>query len=109
MARPAFAELTPITEGDEWDGIAVTFSSTGTIFASNLAAVEMEFTDSAGIVGLTLSTAGNDIVIDDANAWEITVSPQVLTLTAGRWTWKFTTTDAAGIPKTRLVGAITIL
>jgi hypothetical protein len=109
MARPAIATLTPIVEGDTWDGIAASFSSDGTAFDSALSSVEMDFRTAAGVVTQTLTSAAAEITIDDANAWEISVPEIVLSLTDGVWHWSITTTDAGGIIKTRIAGTIQIL
>lgn len=109
MARPAYTILTPVVEGNTWNGLTVSWSSDGTVFADNLAAVTMEFKDAQDTAGQTLTTAGGTIVIDDANAWEITIPKIVLTLTPGVWKWHITTTDAIGVIKTRNTGEITIL
>lgn len=109
MARPAIVYLTPIVEGDTWDGIAVTFSSTGTAFDSALDSVTMDFRTLTGVVTQTLTSAGGEITIDDANAWEISVPEIVLSLSDGVWHWSITTTDSAGIIKTRVIGTLQIL
>jgi len=109
MARPAVVNLTPIVEGDTWDGISVSWSSNGTAFDSPLASVTMEFRTPAGVSTQTLSTAAGTIVIDDANAWEISIPELVLTLTDNIWHWSITTVDTAGIIKTRVVGTLPIL
>jgi len=109
MARPAIVNLIPIVVDNTWDGISVTFTSNGTAFDSALSAVSMGFYTPAGVLTQTLTTAGGTIVIDDANAWEISIPEIVLSLTAGIWNWAITTTDATGIIKTRLLGTLPIL
>lgn len=109
MARPAIVNLTPIIEADTWDGIAVTFTSNGSAFASTLAYVTMDFRTPAGLLTQTLSSADGEITIDNAATWEINVPEIVLSLGDGTWHWSITTTDSEGIIKTRVIGTLPIL
>jgi type 1 fimbria pilin len=109
MARPASITLTPIVEENTWDGLTVSWTSDGTAFADPLASVIMEFKDAQDVAAQTLDSADGGIVIDDANAWEITIPATILTLSAGVWKWSITTTDTEGVVKTRIAGELTIL
>jgi hypothetical protein len=109
MSRPARITLTPVVEGDTWDGLTISWTSDGTAFADNLTSVAMEFKTPQDTVALTLSSEDGDITIDDANAWEITVLPSILPLAAGVWKCPITTTDAEGVIKTRIFAELTIV
>lgn len=111
MAAPSFITLSPVVTGDTWDGLTdCSFSSTGSAFGSTLSKVRMNFKQADGTTGLQLTTVGSGgIVIDDATAWEFTVSPVVITMAAGVWSFDIETTDSAGIIKTRLGGILTVV
>lgn len=103
--------LTPCPTGTTWDGLTeCSFYSAGTAFAVDLESVVMEFTNNDGTVGLTLSSADNEITIDDAAAWEFTVLPiDSMPLAVGNWKWSITTTDVDGSVKRRVFGTIQII
>ena len=111
MATPAYTTLTPVVTGDTWDGLTdCSFSSTGSAFGSTLSKVRLDFKSSAGVVGQQLTTVGSGgIVIDDATAWTFTVSPVVITMAAGYWSFDIETTDSAGIIKTRVAGILPVI
>lgn len=111
MARPSIVNLEPIVVGNTWDGMSVSYTSSGSAFANTLTAVSMEFKTPGGVLTQTLSSAAGTITITTAtpNAWLITVPKIILTLTDGNWHWAITTTDSAGIVKTRNVGTLLIL
>jgi hypothetical protein len=102
--------LSPVVYLDTWDGLTVDMSSDGNAFASNLSVVRMFFRDENGDVGLQLSSADSEIVIDDASNWEFTVNAvSPMTLAIGVWDWSIETKDAQDIIKTRLFGSLEIL
>lgn len=102
--------LHPVVYRDTWDGLTVDMSSDGTAFASNLSVVRMFFRDENGDVGLELSSADSEIVIDNASNWEFTVNAiSPMTLAIGVWDWSIETKDAQDIIKTRLFGSLEIL
>jgi hypothetical protein len=107
--RPGKFNLTPVVYGDTWNGLSCVYSSTGTIFDSNLASVRMMFRDTDGNLGLSQSsTAG--IVINDANLYDFTVTAITpMTLAVGAWYWSIETTSVAGKIKTYLAGTLEIL
>jgi hypothetical protein len=109
MSRPAKITLTPIVEGDTWDGLTISWASDGTAFADSLTSVVMEFKTPQDTVALSLTSEDGDITIDDANTWEITVLPTILPLTSGVWKCPITTTDAEEVIKTRIFAELTII
>lgn len=111
MATPAFTTLTPVVTGDTWDGLTnCRFSSTGSAFGSTLSKVRMDFKSSDGTTGLQLTSVGSGgITIDSAADWTFTVSPVVITMAAGVWSFDIETTDSAGVIKTRVAGILTVI
>jgi hypothetical protein len=103
--------LSPVVYRDTWDGLSnCSFSSDGNAFTSNLSVVRMFFRDENGDVGLQLSSADSEIVIDDASNWEFTVNAvSPMTLSIGVWDWSIETKDAQNIVKTRIFGSLEIL
>jgi hypothetical protein len=92
-----------------WNGLTASLSSTGTTFAEELSAVTMTF-KLAGTVALTLTSAGGDITIDDAAAWEFTVLPITrLSLAAGVYSWAIETTSAAPSIQDYFVGTLNVI
>jgi len=107
--RPGKFNLTPVVYLDTWNGLSAVYTSTGNTFDSNLATVRMMFRDGDGSLGLSL-TSSSGIVINDANAWDFTVSPiTTLTLAVGTWFWSVETTSVAGTIKTYLAGTLEVL
>jgi len=107
---PAFFTLPEAKTDKTWDGLTVSLSSDGTTFADPLASVKMVF-KLDGTTSLTLTSAGGDITIDDAAAWEFTVDPiSRLTLTAGVHSWAIETTSDAtpASVKDYMVGTLTV-
>lgn len=106
----AIVELHCVPYGATWNGLpGCTMSTTGTALDDNLSAVSMTFTDSDGNVGLTLTSGGGGITIDDANAWSYSVDPITpMTLAVGIWSWTLKFTDAAGAIRKWIVGTIQI-
>jgi len=109
MARPATVTLTPIVEGDTWNGITVSWTSDGTAFADSLSAVTMEFRDQRDVLAETLTSGTSEITIDNPTTWDITVNPKILPMATGLWKWSITTTDSEGVIKTRIVGNLQII
>jgi len=110
MSLPAQIDLTPVIQGDTWDGLTVSMSSTGTAFGSNLSTVKMTFKDSTGTVALALTSAtSSEILITSASSWTFNVVGRVLSLAADTYSWGIETTDAGGVIKTRLTGTLKIL
>lgn len=110
MALPGQVNLTPVIQGDTWDGITVSMSSTGTAFSDTLATVKMTFKDSSGTLALALSSASaSEILITDASAWTFNVVGRVLSLAADTYSWGIETTDSGGVIKTRLTGTLKII
>ena len=101
--------LESVASGETWGGLtfAIT-SSDDTDYASALSRVRMTWKDSAGTAVLTLdSNTGGQITITTATAyaWDFTVEPRTLSLTAGIYSWAIETTDADGVvDKDRLAG-----
>lgn len=54
------------------------------------------------------TSAAAEIVIEDANAWTFSIPKQALALTAGKYTYAFQATDAAGVIQTYITGEIEI-
>ena len=105
--------LPAITSGDTWPGLTWALESVDaghTEFAGTLTLAEFELKDSAGASALILTSATADVTIETAtaNAWDITVEPRVLTLTAGTYTYGLRLTDDAGLVKTVSGGTIRI-
>jgi hypothetical protein len=107
---PAFITLPEAKTDKTWDGMTVSMSSTGTTFAESLASVKMTF-KLAGVESLTLTSADDEITINDAAAWEFTVEPiSRLTLAAGVHSWAIETTSSASPASVQdyIVGTITV-
>jgi hypothetical protein len=99
--------------GETWPGLTLAIDySDDTKYADTLSLVRMSWSNSAGVVALTLSSATSAITIDSATAyaWGFTVEPRLLTLTAGTYTWAIETTDSGGVvDKDYMAGTHTIL
>lgn len=100
--------LANITAGNTWGGLQIVQTTDGNAFDSPLASVSMVWKDSAGTVGLTLTSASG-ITIDDANAYSYTVdSITTFPLAAGTWSWAIAETNSAGTKITRYAGTKTV-
>jgi len=102
--------LRSVPYGATWNGLpGCTMTTTGTALADNLTSVTMEFTDTDGNVGLLLTSAANQITIDDAEAWSYSVKPITpMVLAVGTWTWVLKFMDAAGAVRKWITGTIKI-
>jgi len=106
--------LDAVASGETWGGFtfAIT-SSDDTDYAAALSRVRMTWKNSSGTAELTLdSNTAGQITINTATAyaWDFTVEPRALSLTAGIYSWAVETTDADGIiDKDRLAGTHQIL
>jgi len=110
MSLPGQVNLTPVIQGDTWDGLTVSFSSTGTAFADTLSTVKMTFKDSTGTTALALTSASaSEILITDSITWTFNAVGRILSLAADTYSWGIETTDAGGVTKTRLTGTLKIL
>jgi len=97
---------------DTLDAINFSAARTPTAF-DDLASVEVEFrpssTNNCG-VSLELTSAGGQITITDAAAWEFTINEiEELDLEPGYYVCSFRFTDVSGRRKNYLRGNITIL
>ena len=102
----------PIYAGDTWPGIpAITIREGGEIPASSIASASLTFYKAE--LGLAtpelVLTSPDEITLTNAAAWELAIPPQILALPPGEWTFRFSTTTAAGVVRTWLTGTITIL
>lgn len=110
MSAPYQVTLTPIVQGDTWDGLQCSFSSDGTAFADDLSLVRFQFQDEDGTSALTLSSAvSGEVTINDAANWTFTVEPRIISIEPGTYSIGIETTDSAGIKKTRIAGTIEII
>jgi hypothetical protein len=112
MSKPfATTQLPAIVTRDTWDGLRVSFSTTGTELDDPLASVRMFFVlAGTETPALQLTTANNAITITDAAKYEFDVLPiSDVTLTPGNYSWSIECTDTAGIIKTRVAGTIQVL
>lgn len=111
MSHPNFVTLSDCPTGTTWDGLTeCSMESDGTAFSDPLELIVMEFSDETGAVGLTLSSADDEITIDDADAWEFTVLPvESMDLVPGLWSWNIRTTDSASREKQYVSGIIQII
>lgn len=104
-------KLSSCPSGTTWDGLTdCQFTTTGTALDDSLSSVVMEFADANGTVGLTLSSADNEININDAATWQfevLEVTP--MPLASGIWNWKIRTTDSSNRIKEYARGTIEII
>ena len=118
---PAKLPLTPITEGDEWEGIPainITSGPVGGPFvapANPLALVTLRFKRAgdvpSAVIELSSAVAGQ-ITITNAAAWTFSVPAQIVAgLTQGKWTFRIKCKDNSGTgkPKTYLGDELTVL
>lgn len=101
--------LDPTASGETWGGFTFGIdSSDDTEYAAALSRVRMTWKDSDGTAALTIdSNTAGQITINTATAyaWNFTVEPRALSLTAGVYSWAVETTDADGVvDKDRLAG-----
>lgn len=106
-------DLPETRAGCTWRGLTWTLTDAGdsTDYAATLALAELVVTNSSGADVLTLSSATVGevtITTSTANAWDITVEPRILTLTAGHYAFTLYTTDADGFRAPRWEGTFKI-
>jgi hypothetical protein len=106
--------LDNVASGETWGGFTFAIdSSDDTEYAAALSRVRMTWKNASGTAALTLdSNSANEITISNSApyAWEFTVEPRTLSLTAGTYSWAIETTDADGVvDKDRLAGIQQIL
>jgi hypothetical protein len=108
MAEPKILNLTPIREGESWDGIdEISLESDGTSLSEPLAKVELIFNDSRGIEVLRLeSPAGVEITEEGPEVWTFTV-PAIndFPLVEGNYAYMLWLTNASGRRKPYLTGS----
>lgn len=107
---PAFFTLPQAQKDKTWDGLTASLSSNGTTFDDPLASVKMTF-KLAGVESLTLTSADDEITINDAAAWNFTIEPiERLTLNAGVHSWAIETTSDAtpASVKDYIIGTLTV-
>lgn len=90
-----------VKAGDTWSGFGpVTFTVDGSEPSNAIASVRLQFRTRDQIGGsdyaAQLTSAGGDITIDDADAWQITIPAQVLDLDPATYWYDVEITDNAG-------------
>jgi len=116
MPVPVEMTLDPHHAGDHWEGadigpITIDYNDDGVYVAPDyaLASARWQFRpwDDLDTLSKGLAT-GAEIVIDDADTWELTIAPLILGLTPGKYRWAFETIDVNGGVLTPYAGFITI-
>lgn len=103
-----------IYAGDTWPGIpSITIRVNGSPPGDPVESARLIFfkaEDGAGTIGQALSTP-DEILITDADLWEISIPAIALSLPPGEWTFRFTTVaaDTSATTRTWIVGTLTIL
>jgi hypothetical protein len=105
-------ELPPFLEGDHFYGLPEIQirAADGSVPASPLVTAVMRFVPAAGPAdsAFELTLAAGKITADLA-LWNLSVPEQAVPqLTAGRWVWRLTTTNAAGVRRTWARGSQTV-
>ena len=108
---PKEHSITPHVSGDSWEGIdLISIAINGAPPLFPLASAKIQFRrTSLGSVALTLDTANNSIVIEDAALWQISVPSRVVAIDPGDYCWDLQTIDTNGQIKTYLKGVWPIL
>lgn len=112
MAAPAQHDFGEVVQGNTWLGIypAMIITVNNAAPTSALASVRMQFRRTPGDPAAeTLSSEDDEITINDASTWNITIPPQVLELCAGDWMTDIEFTNAAGEKKTYVAGKLKVL
>ena len=108
--RPATVDLHNHTAGDTWEGITVGPVEINEAAPSGAVdSCRMSFRSKSNkTLGQTLSS-GTEITIDDADTWEFTVDPIILTMEAGSYDYDFEVTDVTGVVRTIYKGTFNLI
>ena len=104
--------LPSLIRGDTWDGISsisITVDGSPPIYPVASARIHFRRKPAANIIGHSLDSEDDSILILDAAGWSFQAPPQALPLGTGLWYWDFETVDTEGTIKTYVFGTITII
>lgn len=104
---PARYTLPAAVAGDTFPGITeLTVKVNGSAPANSLSSVRMDIRTAADATSATkaLTSAGGDITINDAAAWNITVEPFAIDIAADNYVFDIEFTDSAGNVSTYVAG-----